>query len=583
MKLVKLLALSVLLATPAYAASTSLIPWQSWQESQFTQAQQQHKLILLDVEAVWCHWCHVMDNTTYQDADVARAIAQNYIAVKVDHDARPDLAERYRDYGWPATVILDAAGRDIVKRAGYIEPAEMLKLLQKVAANPAPEADEPAVTTFANSADLSVAMRRALLQRFWDTHDRQLGGLQTTQKYLDRDTEEYALLLASQGQARARKMVRLNLDAGLNLLDPVWGGVYQYSTHSDWQHPHFEKLAYAQAGYLRLYALAARSLNEPKYLQAALAIRRYMRQFLTAPDGSIYSSQDADLQQGEKAGAYFALNDKQRRALGIPRVDTHVYAKTNGAMIAALTMLYSATGQAQDLTDALTIANNMIAQRQRADGGFGHDSHDVAGPYLADNLAMGQGFIALFEVTGDAQWLHRAWALADYINTHFRAKQAGYVTAVQVGKLTPVTQIDENIVVTRWYNQVYRYGGRAQDKARAEYAMRYLATPQIALSRLTEAGILSADFELANVPAHLTVVGAHSDNTAVALYQFMLRYPLVYRRIDWWDPATGKMDNPDVTYPDLGKAAAFVCAAGRCSTPAYQVGELQVLTHNLLP
>jgi hypothetical protein len=67
------------------------------------------------------------------------------------------------------------------------------------------------------------------------------------------------------------------------------------------------------------------------------------------------------------------------------------------------------------------------------------------------------------------------------------------------------------------------------------------------------------------------------------MHQFMLRYPLVYRRIDWWDPATGKMDNADVNYPDLGRAAGFVCSAGRCSTPAYQVEELQVLARNLLP
>ncbi len=27
------------------------------------------------------------------------------------------------------------------------------------------------------------------------------------------------------------------------IIDPVWGGIYQYSAASDWEHPHFEKLA----------------------------------------------------------------------------------------------------------------------------------------------------------------------------------------------------------------------------------------------------------------------------------------------------------------------------------------------------
>jgi hypothetical protein len=438
------------------------------------------------------------------------------------------------------------------------------------------------VTHFASSANLSDETRSTLTSRFWETHDKKLGGLKSAQKYLDRDTEEYSLLLASQGGAQAKAMARLNLDAGLQLMDPIWGGVYQYSTHGDWKHPHFEKLAYAQALYLRLYALAARTLKEPKYLQAALAIRAYTKQFLTAADGSVYSSQDADVVQGKKSADYFALSDKRRRTQAVPRVDTHVYTKINGAMIASLAMLYSTSMQTQDLQDALTIAHNMIAQRQQKDGGFSHDNQDDAGPYLADNLAMGQGFIALFEVTGDAVWLHRCWALADYIDTHFRSGQAGFVSAVQTGKLQPVTQIDENIPLTRWFNQLHRYGGREQDKVRAEYAMRYLSTPQIALSRITEAGILLADFELANTPAHFTVVGSHADQTAQELHRFMLSYPLVYRRVDWWDPATGKMDNPDVRYPDLGRAAAFVCSAGRCSTPAFKTEELQGLAKSLL-
>jgi uncharacterized protein YyaL (SSP411 family) len=37
--------------------------------------------------------------------------------VKVDQDSGPDLASRYEDYGWPATIVFDRDGREIVKRA----------------------------------------------------------------------------------------------------------------------------------------------------------------------------------------------------------------------------------------------------------------------------------------------------------------------------------------------------------------------------------------------------------------------------------------------------------------------------------
>ena len=72
------------------------------------QARAQKRFVLLDLEAIWCHWCHVMDQTTYQDRDVTRLIAEQYIAVRVDQDADPALAARYQDYGWPATIVLAA-------------------------------------------------------------------------------------------------------------------------------------------------------------------------------------------------------------------------------------------------------------------------------------------------------------------------------------------------------------------------------------------------------------------------------------------------------------------------------------------
>ena len=575
--------LYALLLGIAVQAAESPIHWRAWDEAQFTEAKMDSKLILLDLEAVWCHWCHVMDQTTYRDADVAAVIDKHFIPVKVDHDTRPDLAERYRDYGWPATIILDAEGRDVVKRAGYIEPDAMARLLQAVVKDPNPEAAPPtAPKSYASSALLDAPVRNELARRFIVTHDTKNGGLRQAQKFLDRDSVEYALLLARQGDKQARQTLRRDLVAGLNLIDPAWGGVYQYSTHGDWKHPHYEKLAFIQAAYLRLYAQAARVLGEPRYLKAARAIQGYVGNFLTSSDGLIYVSQDADLRQGEKAHGYFKLADSARRRLGIPRVDTHVYAKENGLMIAALAALYSASGERSDLERATTIARGMIAQRALADGGFSHDARDAAGPYLADTLAMGQGFLALYEVTGDREWLRRARAAADFIEMRFRdPTQPGYRTAVKTGVLTPVIQIDENIALTRFFNAVYRYSGRPVDKARSEYAMRYLATPDIALSRVTEAGTLLADFELSNDPAHFTIVGKKSGKDAQALQRAALGYPAAYRRVDWWDPQEGPMDNPDVQYPTLPRAAAFVCSEGRCSRPVYVPDDLRVLADQL--
>lgn len=231
---------------------------------------------------------------------------------------------------------------------------------------------------------------------------------------------------------------------------------------------------------------------------------------------------------------------------------------------------------------AQAMAQTMLRERALPDGGFRHDASDPAGPYLGDTLAMGQGFLALFEATGERAWLHRAWAAADFIDVHFRAKgRPGYLTTVPHSVLEAVSTIDENIALTRYFNLLARYGGRAQDRNRAEQAMKWLATPEIALSRLTDAGILHAAFEIANDPVHLTVVGERSDPAAQSLHTAALAYPAAYRRIDWWAPSEGPMDNPDVQYPALPQAAAFACGEGRCSLPAFDRKTLTTLADRL--
>src|SRR5882724_9402172 len=118
----------LLCAAPA-TKKAGPIDWQPWSDAIFDQAKRENKFVLLDLEAVWCHWCHVMDETTYKSPEVIALIQSKYIPVRVDQDSRPDLSNRYEDYGWPATVVFGPGGGEIVKRQGYIEPRQMIGLL----------------------------------------------------------------------------------------------------------------------------------------------------------------------------------------------------------------------------------------------------------------------------------------------------------------------------------------------------------------------------------------------------------------------------------------------------------------------
>ena len=108
-------------AASAYLRSARHQPiaWNEWGAAAFAKARAEDKPVLLDIGAVWCHWCHVMDRESYEDPKTAEIINENFVAVKVDRDERPDVDTRYQaavaaisgQGGWPLTAFLTPDGK----------------------------------------------------------------------------------------------------------------------------------------------------------------------------------------------------------------------------------------------------------------------------------------------------------------------------------------------------------------------------------------------------------------------------------------------------------------------------------------
>jgi len=421
---------------------------------------------------------------------------------------------------------------------------------------------------FGENSLLAEDLRKELESRYLASYDSKHGAWGFDQKFLEWNTAEYAMARARTGDKQSEQMARQSLDAQLKLIDPTWGGVYQYSVGGDWNEPHFEKIMAMQAGNLRIYSLAYQQWQDPAYLKAAQDVARFLKNFLTSPDGAFYTSQDADLVDGQHSAAYFKLDDAGRRKLGIPRIDKHIYSRENGWAIEAFAVLYAATGGGQYRDEAVRAAEWILTNRGTDDGGFRHDSKDVAGPYLADTLAMGRAFLALYTSTGDRRWLAHAEASAKFIATNFAGGQAGFLTAKTPTdrSYTPRPERDENMLVARFGNLLARYTGNDDYRKLAERAMRYLVAPEIA-KFLPTGGTLLANLEFATDPIHITVVGHKDDPAAQALFRAGASYPSGYLRAEWWDTAEGRLPNPDVQYPELKNAAAFICTGNTCSSP----------------
>ena len=576
----RLLIAAAMACCAARAGGAGAIAWEPWSDGAFARAAREHRFVIMDLEAVWCHWCHVMDETTYRDPKVIALIGERYVAVRVDQDSRPDLANRYEDYGWPATIVFAADGSEIVRRRGYLDPAEMASMLQAVIDDPSPG---PSVTSErgarpAPDAPAGDALDAALAARLLAGYDRAAGGWRGDHKFLDADNVEYCLRAAARGDREAAAVARDMLRLQGQLFDPAWGGVYQYSAAGDWVHPHFEKIMAIQADNLRIYALASEQWPDWGYQAAAGEIRRYLGDFLRGPDGAFFTSQDADLVPGQHAGDYFQLDDKGRRARGIPRVDTHRYARENGWAIGALCALSGATGDAAPLGEAARAAAWVVAHRALPGGGFRHDETDAAGPFLGDTLAMGAAFLALHQATGEAAWLARAEAAADFIRAHFaRGAEPGFASSdTTVHSFpAPMPQFDESVALARFANLLGRSTGRPQDHALAESSLRWALAPGASGRRGPfVGGLLLADEELRAEPLHVTVVGRKADPAARALFAAALRAPTAYRLIEWWDRQEGPPPRGESIFPDLDRSAAYLCANGACSSPIYDARAL---------
>jgi uncharacterized protein YyaL (SSP411 family) len=160
-------------------------------------------------------------------------------------------------------------------------------------------------------------------------------------------------------------------------------------------------------------------------------------------------------------------------------------------------------------------------------------------------------------------------------NTFKDTNEGGYITAHIVDgsigvfkKAAKTTQ--ENIDMMRFSNNLFHYTGDKTYKDYAQQAFKFLGSDTVTGSRRFLAELVQADEENNNDPAHITIVGRKDDPAAQKLFADAIKYPLAYKRVEWWDKREGAMPNPDVTYPELDKAAAFACANQSCSLPVFE-------------
>ncbi|WP_224246900.1 DUF255 domain-containing protein [Hyalangium gracile] len=408
--------------------------WEEWGPEAFARAKREGRYLLIDGAAEWCHWCHVMDETTYRDPEVGRILKERFVAIRVDVDARPDLAERWADWGWPATILLSPDAEEVGKYRGYLAPDKFLGLLRRVEAL-ARETQE-SIRSLVVDPPATPAMlpwvASSVLQRLDATYDAREGSWGSFQKVPIGENLEFEVRRAARGDMAARQRMAFTLSRQHPIHDLVWGGVYQYSAASHWNAPHFEKLMVLQAPNLEAYARAWALTKDDQVLAEARALARYMETFLGAPDGTFYTNQDADVGAHDRSipfvdgHVYYEKDDAGRRALGLPWVDTHVYSQENGLAIAALLALHEVTGEPEPLARARKATDVLLGSHVREGGTVWREaSHRSGTRYLGDAAALGRALALLAQRTGAPRYREAALRVGERLLRDFGAPEGG--------------------------------------------------------------------------------------------------------------------------------------------------------------
>lgn len=563
-------------ATSRSSHGASELAWSEWNPEAFERARRENRPILLSVQAHWCHWCHVMNDTTFRDPEVRRILRERFVLIQADGDARPDLAERYRRYAWPATVFLTPDGDQILGLRGYRSPDRFLAILGDVARahQEGRSLDEDAGAAEAPAEDLA-ALRTSLIDQLDGFYDEEGGGWGQRQRYPFARPVEHAFYRASvRGETLWRERALFSLERYATLIDPVWGGMYQYSIPNVWTRPHYEKIAAVQAGALRAFSEAYRVTGDERWLTHAEAIRSYVREHLRSPDGAFYVAQDADLESGDvrvRGDEYYALDDAGRRALGIPRVDTHVYAATNGRLAEAFVELHIASGGRTPLAEATRAMEQILRTHRRPNGLFAHDA-ESADPvlYLNDQVHVLGAFLALHRATGQARWRDEARTLVDAMVEELGAEGFALHTAdpratgFYEGALVPIT---DNALAARHLLVLARLLDENRYREIAVASLRATARR----TELRRMGRMMGEYLLALETLEdghllLSVVGPEDPRTA-ALQRAALDFYEPTRLVELGRPGASR-------YPYPGEPAIFLCTHQACSMPVFDPAEL---------
>ena len=322
------------------------VNWRPWGPEALAEATARGVPIFLSVGYATCHWCHVMEEESFDNAEIAEIVNRSYVPVKVDRETLPGVDAQYMIAtqiltgrgGWPNNLFLMPDGEPIVSTS-YQPPNTFVETLNGFASDWQSSEGRTAMAEQAASVSEFVRLITGSRQAAQDIneatfvkatdgliadYDNFNGGFGKGPKFPNEGMIRFLLdryERTGDRQAADAALLTLRHIAAGGIHDQVGGGFHRYAVDQNWRTPHFEKMLYNQALLTRNFLQAYRLTKDPVFERAARRALDYVIREMTAPEGAFYAAEDAvsPIVPGGKTeeGAFYTWNyDQLDAAMG---------------------------------------------------------------------------------------------------------------------------------------------------------------------------------------------------------------------------------------------------------------------------
>ncbi|SMY11574.1 thioredoxin domain-containing protein [Brevibacterium jeotgali] len=437
------------------------VEWRPWGRAAFDEARDRDVPVLVSIGYSTCHWCHVMAAESFSDPEVGRLLGESVVAIKLDREELPAVDAFYMDAllamrgqgGWPLNVFTTPDARPFF--AGTYFPSEpsggmpgfrqVVTTIARTWANDRERAESIAsqlAASLVRLPDLSRGLPAggpvpevdddsltAAAENLLSAEDQRWGGFGSSPKFpptlsliqlLRRHDRSYAPEVPAGPELAAVRRTFAGISSG-GMRDQVDGGIARYSVDARWHIPHFEKMLFDNALYLRAatrwYATERGRGDSSRY--TALAARevhdtaRFLLDRLELPGGGFASGLDADSADDDgnrTEGAYYleaggavpepfvalgpvdAAAPGRPFAVGFPAIADWVHGGEEPGSGGSAADIAGADSAGAESAGGETVgADPAIADTAGAEsaeaGSAGADPADPAGPACADSAA----------------------------------------------------------------------------------------------------------------------------------------------------------------------------------------------------